>query len=197
MVRQSVRLRVKPLETHDQKYFFWNENLQSYSLCNTLSDEKVGWLNELLVLVIETWFGSHRNHLFNYFVFSSFQGNVSTELFPSNGCFIVVCLHSSFLAVGLHVTVYLNIWYEIYINFQFNVGWTTWNKIAWNKYLHTFSFSSLRPWLLRMLPSELWNPCSLVNVNVSEEHEPPSYVSKCVDRGIGWTIQQVIGTIIT
>jgi hypothetical protein len=39
-------------------------------------------------------------------VFSRCRGNVSTELFPSNGCCTVACLHSCCLAMGLHVTVY-------------------------------------------------------------------------------------------
>jgi hypothetical protein len=30
---------------------------------------------------------------------------VSTELFPSNGCYAVACLHSCYLAMGLHVTI--------------------------------------------------------------------------------------------
>jgi hypothetical protein len=33
------------------------------------------------------------------------QGNVSTELFPSNGCCTVASLHSCYLAIGLHVTI--------------------------------------------------------------------------------------------
>jgi hypothetical protein len=31
------------------------------------------------------------------------RNNVSTELFPNNGCFTVACLHSCFLTMGLHV----------------------------------------------------------------------------------------------
>jgi hypothetical protein len=30
---------------------------------------------------------------------------MSTELFPSNGCYIVSCLHSCYLVVDLHVTI--------------------------------------------------------------------------------------------
>jgi hypothetical protein len=33
--------------------------------------------------------------------------NVSTELFPGNGCCTVACLHSCYLAMGLHVTILL------------------------------------------------------------------------------------------
>jgi phosphate starvation-inducible membrane PsiE len=32
---------------------------------------------------------------------------MSTELFPSNGCYTVACLHSCYLAMGLHVTIFL------------------------------------------------------------------------------------------
>jgi hypothetical protein len=39
--RRSVRLGAKPLEDHDQR-FFSTETLWSYSLCNILSDEKMG-----------------------------------------------------------------------------------------------------------------------------------------------------------
>jgi hypothetical protein len=39
--RRSVRLGVKPLENHDQRLFLI-EPLQSWSLCNTLSDEMIG-----------------------------------------------------------------------------------------------------------------------------------------------------------
>jgi hypothetical protein len=30
-----------------------------------------------------------------------------TELFPNNGCFTVACLHSSYLAMGLHVAIFI------------------------------------------------------------------------------------------
>jgi hypothetical protein len=30
---------------------------------------------------------------------------VSTEMFSSNGCYTVACLHSSYMAMGLHVTI--------------------------------------------------------------------------------------------
>jgi hypothetical protein len=62
---------------------------------------------ELLALVKQSRHGSDRKLLFHYCMFSSCQGNLSTELFPSNGCFIVACLHSCYLALGLHVTIYL------------------------------------------------------------------------------------------
>jgi hypothetical protein len=58
-------------------------------------------------------FASH-NWLFHYCVFSRCQGNVSTELFPSNSCCTVTCLHSCYLAVGLHVTVCY--WYIMQTN---------------------------------------------------------------------------------
>jgi hypothetical protein len=30
---------------------------------------------------------------------------VPTELFPSNGCYTVACLHSRYVAMGVHVTI--------------------------------------------------------------------------------------------
>jgi hypothetical protein len=50
--------------------------------------------------------GPHRKHLFHYCVIARCRGNVSTELFPSNGCCTVACLHSCNLAMALHVTIY-------------------------------------------------------------------------------------------
>jgi hypothetical protein len=39
----------------------------------------------------------------------SFPGKQrATELFPNNGCFTVACLHSFYVAVGLHVTILLH-----------------------------------------------------------------------------------------
>jgi hypothetical protein len=38
-------------------------------------------------------------------MFSRCRGNMSTELFPSNGCCTVACSHSCYLAIGLHVTI--------------------------------------------------------------------------------------------
>jgi hypothetical protein len=39
---QSVLLGEKPLETHDQNFYFPTNHLRSQSLCNTLSNEKMG-----------------------------------------------------------------------------------------------------------------------------------------------------------
>jgi hypothetical protein len=48
--------------------------------------------------------GPHRKRLFHYCVFSYFRGNnVFTELFPSNDCYTVACLHSCCL--GIHVKI--------------------------------------------------------------------------------------------
>jgi hypothetical protein len=47
----------------------------------------------------------HKKRLFHYCVFSRCRGNVSTQLFPSNGCCTIACLHRCYLVVGLHVTV--------------------------------------------------------------------------------------------
>jgi hypothetical protein len=42
-----------------------------------------------------------------YCVFSRCRGNnVSTKLFPSNGCCTVACLHNCCLAMVIHVTIY-------------------------------------------------------------------------------------------
>jgi hypothetical protein len=44
--------------------------------------------------------------LYHCCMFPSCSGNnMSTELFPSNGCHAVCCLHSCYLAVGLHATM--------------------------------------------------------------------------------------------
>jgi hypothetical protein len=67
---------------------------------------------KLIVLVTEPWHGPNKNFFPHYCVFSRCRGNVSTELLPSSGCSTVTCLHSSFLAMGLHViicTAYFNI----------------------------------------------------------------------------------------
>jgi hypothetical protein len=39
----------------------------------------------------------------------SLQGNVPPELFLSNGCCTVSCLHGCYLAMGLHATILMNI----------------------------------------------------------------------------------------
>jgi hypothetical protein len=43
--------------------------------------------------------------LFHYCVFSRCQGNVYTELFPSNGCCTVACLHICYFTMDPHVTL--------------------------------------------------------------------------------------------
>jgi hypothetical protein len=59
----------------------------------------------LLVLVIKPRPEPHRKRIFLYCVFSYCrESNVSIELFPSNGCSTVACLHSCHLPVGLHVS---------------------------------------------------------------------------------------------
>jgi hypothetical protein len=51
--------------------------------------------------------GPHVKCLFHYCVFSHCWGNnVSTELFPSNSWCTVTCLHSCYLAIGPHATMY-------------------------------------------------------------------------------------------
>jgi hypothetical protein len=40
--RQSVRLGAKPLESHDQQFFFSTEPLWSWSLCNIPTHERMG-----------------------------------------------------------------------------------------------------------------------------------------------------------
>jgi hypothetical protein len=59
--------------------------------------------NSLLVLVSPST--ELAENVSSIFVLSRCQENVSTELFPSNGCCAVACLHSCYLAVGLHVTI--------------------------------------------------------------------------------------------
>jgi hypothetical protein len=62
-------------------------------------------ITELLVLVMWPRHGRRRKCLFYYCVFSRLRGNVSTVLFPSNGCCTVAYLQSCYLAISLHVTV--------------------------------------------------------------------------------------------
>jgi hypothetical protein len=65
--------------------------------------------SELLVLVIQARHEPQRKHLFHYCVFSRCRrNNVSTEIFPSNACCTVACLHSCYLATSLHVTLHTN-----------------------------------------------------------------------------------------
>jgi hypothetical protein len=57
---------------------------------------------ELQVLVIQPWHGSHRKRISHYCVFLRYRWNdVSTQLFPSNGCCTVACLHSCYSAMSL------------------------------------------------------------------------------------------------
>jgi hypothetical protein len=48
---------------------------------------------------------AHKTSLPLFVFCRSRETNVSTELFPSNDCCTVACLHSCYLALGLHVTV--------------------------------------------------------------------------------------------
>jgi hypothetical protein len=52
--------------------------------------------------------GPHRRRFFHYCMFCRYRGNMSTELFLSNGCCTVACLHSCYLEMGLHVTIFIN-----------------------------------------------------------------------------------------
>jgi hypothetical protein len=61
---------------------------------------------ELIVLFIQPWHGPQRKRLFHYCMFSCCRrNNVSTELYPSNSCCTVTCVHSCYLAMGLRVTI--------------------------------------------------------------------------------------------
>jgi hypothetical protein len=71
---------------------------------------------ELLVLVIYHRHEPHRKRLLHYCILSRFrENNVSTELFPNNGCCTVACLHSCYLAMLSHVTVSLSDLYSNYL----------------------------------------------------------------------------------
>jgi hypothetical protein len=86
----------------------------------------------------------HRKRFFHYCVFSRCCGNMSTELFPSNGCCTVDCLHSCYLAMGLHVTL-------CYENRAQPVGKTSCVVIlvwfGWDKHQNTNHDGSLWPTL--------------------------------------------------
>jgi hypothetical protein len=77
-----------------------------FSVASYGGDIQPRCVSELLVVVVLFRHGPHRKRLFHYCVLSRFRGNNgSTELFPSNGCCTVACLHSCCLTVGLQVTV--------------------------------------------------------------------------------------------
>jgi hypothetical protein len=50
-------------------------------------------ISKKIIWTWQTCHGPHRQRLFHYCVFSRCQENVSTELFPTNGCCTVTCLH--------------------------------------------------------------------------------------------------------
>jgi hypothetical protein len=57
--RLSVHLGVRPLETHDQRFFFSTELLRYYSLRNTLSDEKTRLSHEYAWPLIKSSFHTY------------------------------------------------------------------------------------------------------------------------------------------
>jgi hypothetical protein len=107
-----------PLEAHDQR-FFWTEPLLPYASCNMLSVERMG-LSLMNRFRRSQVYVSHKFSLFNpstdltdnvsfIIAFARCRGNVSTELFPSNGCCTVACLHSCYLAMRLQVTILMDL----------------------------------------------------------------------------------------
>jgi hypothetical protein len=86
---------------------FLTEPLRPNALCNILSHERMGVfvMNRFLLSQV---YVSHKSSL--YFPGTDLTDNVvSTELFPSNGCCTVACLHSCYLAVGLHATILMDL----------------------------------------------------------------------------------------
>jgi hypothetical protein len=62
-------------------------------------------LTDIISFVVQPRHGPHRKYISHYCVLSRCRGNVSTELFPSNGCCTVACLQGCYLARGLYVTI--------------------------------------------------------------------------------------------
>jgi hypothetical protein len=52
---------------------------------------------------------------------------VYTELFPSNGCCTVACLHSCYLGMGVHVTI-------LYFTHTAYTGWSKMKTVQTNDY---------------------------------------------------------------
>jgi hypothetical protein len=62
----------------------------------------------------------HRKRVFHDCVFSRCRGNISTELFPSNGCYTFACLHSCYVAMefkpeGLGLKLYSDFVNSLYL----------------------------------------------------------------------------------
>jgi hypothetical protein len=64
-----------------------------------------------------------QKHLFHYCVFFRCRGNVSTYLFPSNGCWTVACLHICYLAMCLYVTIHWSWDLMLRVQWQENGIW--------------------------------------------------------------------------
>jgi hypothetical protein len=90
-----------------------------------------------------------RKILFHYCVFFPYRGNnVSTDLLPSKGCCAVACLHSCYLATGLHVTI---------LHFCFML---VWNLVSINL-VEVHRLSVFRTWCWRVLYIIYNSYCSL------------------------------------
>jgi hypothetical protein len=61
---------------------------------------------KLLALVVQRQHRPHRKRLFHHCMLSHCRENMSTELFHSNSCCSITCLHSFYLAMGLRVTIH-------------------------------------------------------------------------------------------
>jgi hypothetical protein len=81
--RQSVRLRTKPLQVHDQRFLFSTELLQSHSICNILFDERMGSSSDspptklLLALVSTVILGSEFHGTHDHILLSDGSANWS------------------------------------------------------------------------------------------------------------------------
>jgi hypothetical protein len=107
----AVILRSEFRGTHDHILLsqIWDSpNLEGQvpvfiSLRNTVAQLYPQALGSLFVASHDSQ-GPHRKRLSLLRVLS-LLGNVSTELFPSNGCCTAACLHSCYLAMGIHITL--------------------------------------------------------------------------------------------
>jgi hypothetical protein len=86
-------------------------------------------LSILLAFVMWPRHGLHRKRFVHYCTLFLCRGSLTTELFSSNGCCTVACLHSFYLAMGLHVTV-------------------LWSSVLWMRVVLEKHADSLQSWFV-------------------------------------------------
>jgi hypothetical protein len=109
LLHRSFRMSISTLSRHSGHYglcayFFLDSAKAQNQSCFT-----TGGLPPISSSWRQTPWDSppHRKRLFHYCMFSRCQGKyMSMELYPSNGCCTVTCLHSCYLAMGLLIAIY-------------------------------------------------------------------------------------------